>query len=336
VIWLERKYISLLSSRLDRFKQKTPLLFNFRCPFCKDSKKNKNKARGYLMQKKGKFWFYCHNCSHSSRFDRFLKAIDQTLYEQYLYEGLQEDQDDHSKEPMYDTQKKQKPPESPFEGLQTVSRLPADHYARKYLFARKIPLKFWSGLYYCPEFKKFVNGLVPGKFKNTKYDEARILIPLMTNGGTIIGFQGRALGICLPRYITIILEEDMARLYGLDTVNLNNKFYLTEGPFDSMFLENAMAVCGSDLVSALHKIDANKDLAVAVFDNEPRNKEIVAKMKKAVKDGWKVCFWPPHFDFKDINEAVFHGLNSSEIMHIIDKHTFQGLEAEMALVDWKK
>jgi hypothetical protein len=239
--------------------------------------------------------------------------------------------------------KKQKPVSDPFEGLQSISKLPPDHYARKYLIRRKIPSSFWSGLYFCPEFKKFVNTLIPDKYSSPiYYEDARIIIPLMTKSGMAIGFQGRAVGLesegdgSFLRYITIILEEDMARLYGLDRINLNKRYYVTEGPFDSMFLDNALAICGSDLISALHKIDANKELAVAVYDNEPRNVEIVKKMRKTIKDGWKICIWPSSFGFKDINESILGGLNSAEAMHIIDQHTFVGLEAELEMVRWGK
>ncbi len=290
------------------------------------------------MEKKGKFFYYCHNCAYTLPFNKFLEDINPLLYQQYVYERLQESEEGDLDNIHNPPPKKKEPLHSPFEGLKSISQLPPDHHAKEYIAKRKIPLKFWSGLYYCREFKKFVNGLVSDKFEDTKYDEARIIIPLLTKGEGVIGFQGRSV---LPlhhllRYITIILEEDIARLYGLDTANLNKKFYLTEGPFDSMFLENAMAVCGSDAISALHKIDANKDLAVVIYDNEPRNIEIVKKMKKTIRDGWKTCIWPSNFEFKDINDGVLGGLNPSEIMHIIDNNTYDGLSAELAFTNWSK
>ena len=304
------------------------------------------------MEKKGKFWYYCHNCGYSLPFNKFLEDINPLLYQQYVYERLQESEEGDLDNIHNPPPKKKEPLHSPFEGLKSISQLPPDHFAKKYIASRNLPLKFWSGMYFIEDFETWVNTLIPDKFyinPISRSIRSRIIIPLLTPNGQAIGFQGRRVDITpkdnwcarennkyYAKYITIILDEDIARLYGLDITNLNKKFYLTEGPFDSMFLDNAMAVCGSDALSALHKIDANKDLAVVIYDNEPRNTEIVKKMKKTIRDGWKICIWPTGFDFKDINEGILGGLNPSEIMHIIDKNTYDGLSAELEFTSWSK
>ena len=54
---LQQKYINLMSNQLDQFKRKSDKLYNFRCPECGDSQKNKFKARGYMMQHKGQYFY---------------------------------------------------------------------------------------------------------------------------------------------------------------------------------------------------------------------------------------------------------------------------------------
>jgi len=335
--WLEVKYIHLLSPQLDKFKAKKPTLFQCRCPLCGDSKKNKNKSRGYIYEQKGEFWYKCHNCGIPLPFHAFLKRLDHSLYEQYTYERLQDNQGERFDNSGYQPPKKTETTPDPFSGLTRLSDLRLNHYARTYLKKRHIPDSFLPTLYFCQTFKKFVNSLIPGKYSSTVYEEARIIIPLVTRNKTVIGFQGRSLDPRnMLRYITIILDENLARFYGLERVNFNKRFYILEGPFDSMFLENAVAVCGSDVISSLEKIDADKDRAVIVYDNEPRNKEIVTKMEKTIKDGWRICVWPQGFDYKDVNESIVGGLKPAEIAHTIDLHTYQGMEAQLAFGDWRR
>ena len=77
---VDSKYIGLVSSRLKKFKRVKGDLYNFRCPLCGDSKKHKNKARGYIYPLKSDMNYKCHNCGASSTFSNFLKQIDTTLH----------------------------------------------------------------------------------------------------------------------------------------------------------------------------------------------------------------------------------------------------------------
>ncbi len=90
---LSEKYVFLISSRLPKFtiKSKHPMVVNFRCVLCGDSKKNKNKARGYILDKQGTYLYVCHNGCKTRPFDRFLKKFDYPLYEQYIREKTRSD-----------------------------------------------------------------------------------------------------------------------------------------------------------------------------------------------------------------------------------------------------
>lgn len=348
-MWLEKKYIQYLSGTLDRYKQKSENLWNFRCPYCLDSKSNKSKARGYIFLRKGQYYYYCHNCHKSLGFVSFLKNINSALYNEYTMEkfNLIENKDVEEKRPE---------PVQIYTGmdnlktLKKVSQLPPNHVCKKYVIERHIPSEYHYRLYYCPNFKKWTNTIIVDKFKNQDIkDDARLIIPLMDDNDILIGYQGRALDKNNDvRYITIMLDETKPRLFGLNTTNFNQKYYVFEGPFDSMFIPNSIAACGGMISSELYKAKKPKENGVIVYDNEPRNVDIIENIKRSIYEGYKVCIWPVSFETKDINDYVIDRMKSNyckydeikkvgiEIKAIIDNNTFSGLDAELKLASWRK
>lgn len=322
---VDYKYVSMLGYRLDKFTKKSNSLYNFRCPICGDSEKNKNKSRGYLYERKGSLWFHCHNCGEHKSFKYFLKEIDPVLYHEYILERLKAE-DKHL--PVIEEKKEAKPVENILEPFQTISELPQDHMAYQWCVNRKLPKAAYDRLFFIPDFPAFAG------IKIVK--TPRIVIPFYDYDGSLIGYQGRALDNNIARYITMHLNRDRPLIYGLDKVDHNYKYYVVEGPFDSMFLDNAIAVGSSALFSGVDKLQCNKDNAVFVFDNEKRNKEIIQMMYKVIKRNLKIVIWPDHIKDKDINDMVLGGMNASEVQHIIDKNTYNGLRAELKFTDWKR
>ena len=149
-----------------------------------------------------------------------------------------------------------------------------------------------------------------------------------------VAFQGRALGESKLRYITVKLHDDNSKVFGLDRIDQDKLVYVLEGPIDSLFLDNAVATADSNLESITSVLDKSK--VALVFDNEPRNKEIVKKMEKAIDEHFNVVIWPPMIEKKDINDMVLDGFSPDEIQDIIDNNTFVNLRAKMEFVNWKK
>jgi hypothetical protein len=177
---------------------------------------------------------------------------------------------------------------------------------------------------------------VPGKFDETSIgkDETRLLIPFINKDKMVHAYQGRAIGKSDVKYITIILNDDVPKIYGLDSIDTNKKIYVVEGPIDSMFIPNAAATAGGDLVSAI--LSLPKENVVVVYDNEPRSRETVKKLDKAIMNGYNVCIWPENLDHKDINDMNLAGMSSDFIKHIIDTNTHRDLAAKLALTKWSK
>ena len=236
---VDSKFIGLISPRLQKFKKIKSDLYNFRCPICGDSQKNKSKTRGYLYGVKADVNFRCHNCGASMTFSNFLKTLDPVIHKQYVFERFKNNKTGRGtvvEEPKFDF----KPPQ--FAPKVDLPRASENDAARLYLEKRLIDPKIFN---YTPTFKKWVNTLVPNKFSDITYDEPRIIIPLIYEN-QLIGFQGRALGPNSVKYITIMLDDAAPKIYGLDKINNEFPVFVTEGPFDSTFVSNSCLLYTSD------------------------------------------------------------------------------------------
>jgi len=319
---IDSKYIGLVSSRLQKFKRVKADLYNFRCPFCGDSQKNKNKTRGYIYPVKNNTNFKCHNCGASLSFNNFLKELDPTLHKQYTLEKFKEG---HTGRNFVVEQPK-------FEFVKPVFRKKLDlpkasevPIAREYLENRKLnPEKF----YFADKFKEWVN-TQKHTFNTIGRDESRIIIPMYDINSNLIGFQGRALVPSPNKYITVMLSDEAPKIYGLEKIDQSKPIYIIEGPFDSEFVENSVAMCGSDIDIG----SFNWTNYIYVFDNEPRNREIVNRISKIINRGDKVIIWPTPIQKKDINDMVLAGLN---VMDVLKLNTYSGLEAKIKFNNWKK
>ena len=326
--YIDTEYIQLVSSRLVLFTRKKADLYNFRCPYCGDSQKRKNKARGYLFKVKNDFVYKCHNCGVGRTFSNFLKDQDTHLHDRYVMEKFKNGRTGKGttipnpkfefKEPKFvkrDTD------------LQKISDLNISHPARVYLEQRGI--KDLGYFYYCPKFKAWTNEKKK-VFDNLKQDSERIIIPFKDREGNLFGYQGRSLAPKAKlRYITIMLDEEQPKIFGLDKVNNNKPIHIVEGPFDSTFLENSVAMAGSDAdVRTLGWSNY-----IWVFDNEPRNREIVNRISKVIDRGDQVVIWPQKIQQKDINDMFLAG---HDVQKLVDSNVYQGLTATLKFNDWKK
>jgi len=335
---LELKYINLVGGRLRNFVQKSPTLYNFSCPICGDSKTKQRRARGYIYEKDGKLLFHCHNCSITMSVPKLIKELDPQLYEQFRLEQLKSER--RMETTVLERATFEKPKFHEFKGLDNirkVSQLPTGHPVKQFVDDRKIPTTYHWKLYAAPQFMTWVNEYaIPGKFdlKALRHDGPRLVIPFLDKNKKCFAFQGRAVTSDGAKYITISLNKNEQILYGRDTVDTNRTIYVMEGPFDSMFIPNSVAVGSSNLLAASKVLP--KDKLVLVFDNEPRNKEIVQVMGTAIEHGFKVTIFPDTFTYKDINEAIIAGMQPSDIKKVIDDYTYKGLAALLALKNWER
>ena len=196
-----------------------------------------------------------------------------------------------------------------------------------------IPEKYFDKLFLCHKFYEWAHKISPRKYNTSKYDHPRLVIPFYDTDGKVFAYQGRAFGNETPKYVTIKLDEDKDKIYGLERVNFAQHIYVVEGPIDSLFIDNCIAAGGADLT-----LDSkyNPEQVTYIFDNEPRNKEIVKRMEKIIELGYNIFIWPEDIQLKDVNDLIKTGVSKVQLQEIISINTYSKLSAQQVLTNYRK
>lgn len=346
MLHIELPFVSRVGIYLENFAQKNQYLWNCSCPICGDMSKGRKKKRFYIYRPgtSPHLNAKCHHCGYSASFGTFLKEKFPEFYKEFVLERYQsspkkhiahkdiEDVIDRPKSfPMTEV-KDEHLVDSTLDGLKCCVDLPDDHPVAKYIEKRMIPRDKWNLIYYTMKFKDYVNTLIPGKISANVEEHPRLVFPFFNQHGKVFAFTARAFDKREPKYYTIKLD-DSEKIYGLDRIDPSKTIYALEGPVDSLFIPNAIAVAGSSFDCETTR--ALKSMLVLVPDNEPRSPEIVKIIKKNINLGFKVCMWPHHVVGKDINEMIKNGYTQKDVLQLIDENTFQGAVALLKFSQWK-
>lgn len=334
-LYIDQRFVTLLAPKLRNFKQKNQHLWNFSCPMCGDSKKNKLKARGYFYLKKSNLCFICHNCGSSMSLGNFIKAIDPNLFPEYQLERYKEESHSNVARPDFAWAKSKPIFKKSVINLPKLSELIDTHPAKIYALQRQLPKL--NELHYAEDFKLFALSMFPetsSGIKKLHDNDQRIVIPFYDQENNLQGVQGRTISNSKIRYITLKMSEDCKKIFGLNKVDFSKTIYVVEGPLDSLFLENCIAPMDAALYSVIQSV-GDYDY-VFVFDNEPRNKEIIRHMNKAIATGKKICIWPDSILQKDINDMIISGMSKEKLIDVINSNTFSDLKAKLQFETWRK
>lgn len=344
MIWLEDKYVHLVKSQLDRFTSKGHAhTYNFRCPLCGDSEKSKLKTRGYIYPAHNKLFFKCHNCNISLPFVALLKQLSLSLYNDYLFEKFRENAltaPEPVQQPLPATQTQtlavhpllgQVPV---YDVLSQRDVLSPCHAVYAFCHDRLIPDTALKRLYCTKQAFSLIQPLVgDDKTKGLVDAVPYLLQPLKNANSAWIGVQIRR--IDKKEFYTFRWADDPLKMFGLDAMDASKTVFVVEGPIDSLFLPNAIAACGSDLLSAVHNAEDKGYLMpnrVLIWDNEPRNSQVRQEMKTAIKMKESLVIWTPDLP-KDINDMVREGI---DVQAVIANRTFSGISAEVRYSEWVK
>lgn len=349
MLYIDEYYLKSISYLFESFTDKGNHVFNVRCPICGDSHKKKSKARGYFYKSRygSKLNYMCHNCGASMSFGNFLKEYAPETYQDYALEvfgknKVRKKDKDISKKQFQRTNDLNKRFSLP-ENAQRISHLNDEHLAKKYLHQRKIPEEHFADIFYTDDFQKFMKqyedmGKSFPEAKNFTHTP-KILFPFYDKSYNLLGFQARILPNEFNeiRFLTVKLYENIPKLYGLHRLNKNVGYvYVVEGPIDSLFLSNTIAMMGSDIPheTVVHETGTNN--ITYILDNEPRSKETKQKMKKLINKGYSVVVWPDYIKEKDINDMILAGYTQEQIISIIQERTAFGIKAELLFSEWRK
>jgi hypothetical protein len=344
-LYLDEQYAGHIGLNVRNFKQKRNNIWRFSCPICGDST-NLYKAHGYLYPHNQRLYFKCFLCDVNMSLGDLIKSLDGKLHKEYLYELFLErdgprtetraEQFAKDRELFRKRRVVTKPVETEgseilLAGCTTIGSLPGDHPARIYIEGRKIPAKFFDELYWTDNFPVVARAVCPTA--NLMKNEGRIIIPFLDETKRLVAIQGRSLtGADGFKYITIKAYDDAPRIFGMHRLSKDReRLYAVEGPFDSLFLDECVALAGGDIPHGFPK-----EKTVIVYDNEPRKHETCERISKAISHGYTVCIWPATVSHKDINLMVLNGYSLEKVKRIIDENSFYKLSAQMQLSLWRK
>lgn len=327
--YLDDKYIGQVCFSFRNFKRKSSSLYNFACPYCNEGS-SRTKTRGFLFVKEGDWRFFCHNCSVSRQFKTFLKEQNPLLYKEYLMEVLAEKKD--TKEVSFETLESIFKNDSRVEELDNLlvrcDNLSSKHTANQYLIKRHI-LKDYDRFYYSSNLS-ILKQVFPGYEDVKFFDEDRIVFPVRNKQSKLIGVVCRAISDKSKLRYVNLRRSDETLLFNIENINFSELKYVVEGPIDSLALPNCVAAIGSDLMKCVDVFDKN---TVYIFDNQPKNREVVKKMEYLATKGVKMVVWPSSLEEKDINEMINEEIDPLEI---INTHTYSGLTLSLKIKEWKK
>ena len=334
-LFLDQKYLMLVSNRLPLFKKKKDAVYNCRCILCGDSAKNRHKARGYFFQYKNDLRYKCYNCDASISFGTFLRDLDPIMYTQYSLERYTEGNSKAAnavpefkfQEPVFKSSEERLIDKL----LDRLDTLEEDNEAVAFCRMRKIPKEKLKHLYFIDNIKKIVQ--LNDKYKESiRGEEPRLVLPFYDDLGQLSGVTCRALRGEALRYITIKIKEDTPLLFGINDIDKSKPIYVVEGPIDSLFINNCIAAGGTSFGKISH-LNLPKANIVMIFDNQPRNKEVCSIIERNIDSGYKVVIWPQTLEEKDINDMVLAGKN---ITRILKENTYSGLTAKAKFYSWKR
>lgn len=347
---LDRRYIDRISPSLDRFEWDTSgLRAVCRCPICQDSSKSKTKRRFYFYVSKGSsfdgFMCKCHNCSWSGSLRSLIKSSFGHLEQDYTIESVSErymDAPRITSAPMSIESNPKSPPlgfrAGPVDGLPSIPSLPDGHPAKAYLIRRLIPWDMLADIRWAEDFADLAHHMDPTTKGRLQSNDPRIVIPFRDRHGSCFAVQGRTMVPGRLRYITIRdAKSDMPKVYGLDRFNPDADGYVLEGPIDSMFVRNALAMAGSAMRG---EVPFDWARMTVVHDNEPRSKEICRLIRRSIDIGRRVFIPPPEMDgCKDINDLVIRERcngRSFDATEFIRANSFAGPEAKLRFSAWNE
>jgi hypothetical protein len=209
----------------------------------------------------------------------------------------------------------------------SFSQMDKTHPARRMIEKRQIPL---NKIRFCKNFYDLTKTLLKeDTFKS--YKEPCIIIPFFKKNKQIEIFQARFFNPKItPKYLTVKFNPDAQKIYNADYIDPEKTVWILEGPIDSMFVENSVAMAGADI-----KLDYKDQ--VWVYDNERNNEEINKKVLTKIEKNSKVVIYKVSDKFKDINDGIMKGMfEKKDIISMLRERTFSGLKAKLEFTKFKR
>lgn len=309
------------------------------CPICLEGKSFGKKKRCWYIPSKN--LIYCHNCGWSSRPLKWIMTAGNLSYED-IREELNEGEyniinldkisarKDYSDIIKYDLDEN-----LPIDSIDLTNKLQLEYYkansviekALKYIAKRKLDIAINRP-------KTFYISLKDKTHKN------RLIIPFYDNSGKVIFYQSRAIGANIDDFMEDVKylskKNSQKSIFNIDKINDDiEEIFLFEGPIDSCFVKNGVAVGGitpsrekslTDIQEEQLDMYSSNHRFIWVLDSQWLDDASFEKTKLLLENGESVFVWPEKVGkrFKDFNEMCIFGNQNEVPRECIINNTFKG------------
>ena len=294
--------LDVIYQNCKRVKHSKHEVYNFECPICNEGKSSGKKRRGYYFVKEG--YFHCQNCQRSWSPSDWIMSVERISFKELMKEAGEHDNtfneiiNKHTDVPIKKNQHS-----LPYDSINLSDPVQLQYYrdkkevqdCLKYIQDRKLNTAINRP-------KTFFISLADRIHRN------RLCIPFYDLMGKIVYYQTRALyqkDADIAKYLS---KKDADKtLYGINNISSSLEYiFLFEGPIDSMFCQNGVAVCGLTL-SSIQQEQLDKYRLfnkIWVLDNQLDNPDVLEKYSELIDKGETIFFWPKEFEsYKDSNEV---------------------------------
>ena len=301
------------------------------CPICREGKSWGRKRRLYYVVKDNSI--FCHNCGWSGNPLRWISEVEGIDQFQVIRDAKNIT---HTFTPVdVELTKESNTNSLPGDCINLLDKVQTSFYshdnniikALQYIKERRLdtainkPKTIW----YCKE--DYIH-------KN------RIIIPFYYNK-EIIFYQSRKLfeKDTKPKYLSKINSEKS--VFNIDNVGDSTPhIFIFEGPIDSFFVKNGVAVGGIQSTSKntftnLQETQMSKYPfyeKIWVLDNQYIDESAKEKTLILLKEGHKCFIWPKELkQLKDFNDICTKGMRDEITSHFVIKNSYKGLEGILKL-----
>lgn len=277
------------------------------CIYC-----GEKRQKGTLYKADSGRWCYicwkasCPCASKAISAEKWLKQTNQAIYKNYIDELKQECSKDTADEYSERAEKARIAAEEKRK-QEIEEKIREDNEATKFFKSICMPGKWQKrALAFCEKRK------IPSEYVKTFYyaDEGkyrgRVIIPFRNDAGKIVFWQGRALYDTDCKYLSRVGNT---ALFDIATKDKDKPLIITEGPIDSMFIENATATVGASSSSMLdaelspyrrYWLYDNDEAGQKAAGQKVLNKEYVFLWKKFLSE------WNITGKIKDVNDVILY------------------------------
>jgi hypothetical protein len=302
------------------------------CPICREGKSWLKKQRCYYIVKKN--IIHCHNCGWHGNPVNWIMEVSGDSFSQVM--SSSQDYDTVNIENFSKPKNKKIDYELPCDCIDIEDEEQLEFFNYEPVIKKALEVL---------NHRRLLSAINrPKKYYVTLNDfvhENRLIIPFYDENNKIVFYQSRKL-LDSDKKAKYLSKKDSERsLFNIDKVDENIPYiFITEGPLDSTFIRNGIALAGisesgSDIFTEKQKLQIQLfplHELIFVLDNQWNDQTSKKKSKALLEAGKRVFVWPKEYrEFKDLNDVCVAYKLDEFPYKFIQKNSYSGMTGKMKI-----